>query len=167
MDTKTLVREKHTQYRKLQEKHTQYRKLQEKHTQYRKLQDRVQNRSRYSSSEVDAQHLRYARARNHARWACRKAVSTFERHIASGTKKCPKAFWSYVKSKTTVHESVANLTKQDGSTITSNREKADVLQDAFTSVFTQENMEDMPTPPEIDFDTPLTDFEISSEEVYI
>ena len=71
-----------------------------------------------------------------------------------------------MKSKTTVRESVANLTKQDGSTITSNREKADVLQDAFTSVFTQENMDDMPAPPEIDFDTPLTDFEISSEEVY-
>ena len=142
--------------------------VREKHRQYRKLQDmlRVQNRPKYSSSEVDAQHLHYARARNHARWACRKAVSTFERHIASGTKKCPKAFWSYVKSKTTVRESVANLTKQDGSTTTSNREKADVLQDTFTSIFTQENMDDMPTPPEIDFDTPLTDFEISSEEVY-
>ena len=47
---------------------------------------------------------------------------------------------------------------QDGSTTTSDREKADVLQDAFTSVLTQENMEDMPTPPEIDFDTPLTDY---------
>ena len=40
------------------------------------------------------------------------------------------------------------------------------LQDTFTSVFTQENMDDMPTPPDIDFDTPLTDFEISYEEVY-
>ena len=70
------------------------------------------------------QRLRYTRARNQARWACRKAVQNFESRIASESKQCPKAFWSYVKSKTTVRESVANLTKSDGSTTSSSKEES-------------------------------------------
>ena len=142
--------------------------VREKHRQFRKLQDMLapQNRSQFNSQDIDTQRRCYTRARNQARWACRKAVQNFESRIASGSKQCPKAFWTYVKSKTTVRESVANLTKSDGSTTSSSKEKAEVLQGVFTSVFTEEDMEDIPDPPVVEFDVPLTDFAISTEDVF-
>ena len=46
------------------------------------------------------------------------------------------------------------------------KRKQRYLQGVFTSVFTEEDMENIPDPPVVEFDVPLTDFAISTEDVF-
>ena len=64
------------------------------------MKNNVFRRWRNSRDKVD--YLSYARARNQARSACRKAVRLSEKDIASQIKENPKHFWRYVKSKVKV-----------------------------------------------------------------
>lgn len=93
-------------------------------------------------------------------------MSSYEKYIASGVKKNARAFWSYVNSKITTRESVCNLTKPDGSKTETDQEKAEVLQDFFSSVFTKEDLQDIPLPSDVEFDTPLDDIQITSGDVF-
>jgi len=54
-----------------------------------------------------------------------------------------KRLWSYIKSKKLDHTGVGTL-KHQGSTYTDSQEKADLLANYFSSVFTQENMTHIP-----------------------
>ena len=85
--------------------------------------------------------------------------------MLSGVKRNSKPFWTYVKSKISTRETVSNLVKPDGNMTTSDKEKAEVLQDFFVSVFTQENVEFMPVPSAMVYDSTLENLEITSSDV--
>ena len=142
--------------------------IKEKHKQFRKWREMSssKNCNKYSILEVEEQRLRYTRASNQSRWYCRKAVSEYEKYIASGVKKNAKGFWSYVKSKTTTRESVASLNTPEGSKTDSDQEKAEILQTFFSSVFTRESLENMPVPQQFNFDFPLSDIKVTSGDVF-
>ena len=53
----------------------------------------------------------------------------------------PKPFWIFVKQKTKRTESIPNLTKQDGELTVSDQEKAEVMSQFFSSIFTREEPE--------------------------
>lgn len=107
----------------------------------------------------------YIRANNEARKACRKAQRQLEQTVASNAKNNPKAFWSYVNSKTKTRSGVADLKKEDGTRASTDQEKADILNNFFQSVFTVENDSNIPDPPLYEYKETVTDFEISVEKV--
>lgn len=107
----------------------------------------------------------YARARNQAKKACRQAQKQLEKEVAAKAKKNPKAFWSYVKSKTNCRTGVADLRKADGTKTTTDEEKVELLNKFFQSVFTQENMDSLPDPPDFNFMSTLEDINIKDEKV--
>ena len=76
-------------------------------------------------------YLSYAKARNQARSACRKAVRLYEKDIASQIKQNPKHFWRYVKSKLNVRHGVPNLEREDGTLTETDFDKAEVLNSFF------------------------------------
>jgi hypothetical protein len=86
----------------------------------------------------------YAKARNQARGACRKAVKVHEGQIAKAAKSNPKAFYAYAKSKLKTQENVADLKDSDGSKVTCDGSKAELLNKFFCSVFTVEDTEQIP-----------------------
>ena len=92
----------------------------------------------YKKYRTQANYDKYAKLRNQVRWESRKAVRNKEKHIAKLAKTNPKAFFQYVSSKTTVREPIANLVDAEGNLTTSEQEKAEVLKDFFSSVFTRE-----------------------------
>ena len=53
-------------------------------------------------------------------------------------------FYSFTTSKTKPKESIGNLSKPGGDLTTSDKEKADILNTFFSSVFTQENTQNIP-----------------------
>jgi hypothetical protein len=53
----------------------------------------------------------------------------------------PKVFWQYIKSRKEENFGIAPL-KKDGITSSGSRQKADILNDQFTSVFTKEDDSD-------------------------
>ena len=64
--------------------------------------------------------------------------------MALEVKQNPKAFYRYAQSKLKTRSTISQLTQPDGTFTTTDKEKANVLNSFFTSVFTRENMSNMP-----------------------
>ena len=70
------------------------------------------------------------------------AKLNFEKQIASNIKDNPRAFFSYVRGKQKVKDSIGPLLDSDtGTTISDSQEMSKVLNNYFSSVFTQENLD--------------------------
>ena len=82
---------------------------------------------KWQQTKDDLDYTAYIRARNKAAKDCRQAKKRLEKTVAADCKKNPKAFWSYVKSKTTVRSSIGDLKKEDGTRTSSDQEKAETL----------------------------------------
>ena len=86
----------------------------------------------------------YVQLRNQVRQITRKARINQEKSIAAEAKTNPKKFWKFAKAQTKCKENISNL-KTDQCTTSSDREKAEVLLQQFSSVFTQEPGGEVPT----------------------
>ena len=75
----------------------------------------------------------------------RKAKKEKELNIAKQSKQNPKILYQYISSQSKPKETVSNLTKEDGTTTNNDLDKANVLNDFFSSVFVCEG--DSPSPP--------------------
>ena len=100
--------------------------------------------NKYKHSPTDENHLLYQEARNKATSNCREAKAQLEKLIASEMKKDSKSFWKYIRSKTKVNTGLGDLTNDEGVTITVNREKANLLNKFFASVFNKEDLNHIP-----------------------
>ena len=99
---------------------------------------------RYLSSDSMWDYTAYMRERDLLRTMTRQLCSNFEQQVASGSKANPKIFWRYVNSKAKTRSKVSNLTRTVGSTACTALEKADVLNEQFSSVFTKEDLSAIP-----------------------
>ena len=70
---------------------------------------------------------------------------TFEKKLARNLKTGVKTFWRYVNNGMKVRVPVGDLEREDGTVATTDMEKAEVLNQFFTSVFTIKDKENMPT----------------------
>ena len=86
---------------------------------------------RWRNSKDKEDYLSYAKARNQARSACRRAVRLYEKGIVSQIKQNPKHFWRYLKSKLKVRHGVANLEREDCTLTDTYFDKAQVLNSFF------------------------------------
>ena len=75
----------------------------------------------------------YTKVRNQAKWECRKAQQ-----------KNPNAFYKNAQSKLKTRTGIAHLTREDGSLTTTDMEKANVLNNFSSSVFTRKDANNMP-----------------------
>ncbi|XP_064638277.1 uncharacterized protein LOC135494302 [Lineus longissimus] len=101
---------------------------------------------RYLETKEGKDYDMYARLRNQVKWEVRKAKKNHEREIAENAKRNPKAFYQYARSKMKTKCGIPNLTNRDGNQTENDHEKAEVLNDFFTSVFTIEDKSNIPPP---------------------
>ncbi|KAK7093942.1 hypothetical protein V1264_007621 [Littorina saxatilis] len=120
---------------------------------------------RWLQTKSGEDYTAYVRARNRASAACRRAKKKLEKTVAKSARTNPKAFWSYVKSKTSTRSGVGDLKKEDGNRATTDRDKAELLNTFFQSVFTNEDDGPLPQPPTYNYGEALVDFDIKDEEV--
>ncbi|KAK3757934.1 hypothetical protein RRG08_058248 [Elysia crispata] len=114
----------------------------------------------------DGQHYQeYAKARNKAARECRKAKIRLEKKVAQQAKRNPKSFWSYVKAKTSTRSGIGDLKRDDGTIASADKEKAQVLNDFFQSVFTEEPDGELPKAPQFTFNCPLTNIDFKTEDI--
>ena len=118
----------------------------------------------YKQFKTNENFKAYTRARNQVKWALRKSVKEKETDLAKNIKNDPKAFYSYVSSKTKPKEGVSNLTKDNGSLTETDGEKAEILNSFFTSVFTEEDLANMPSFDKKS-DTILTSVSVDEESI--
>ena len=112
-----------------------------------------------------ADYLLYTQARNQAKNACKKAVKDFEKDIARKAKSNPKAFYAYARSKMATREGVSDLSDNNGKQETTDREKADMLNEFFCSVFTKENLDSVPKCESKKLKTELSSINIDTNTV--
>lgn len=120
----------------------------------------------WDESHVSDDHKRYRKKCNDLRNFTRNKDRRKEKLIAQNAKNSLKAFWRYVNSKRCTPESIGVLERSDGSLATSNKEKAEILNNFFGSVFTQENITTLPTLTLDELITfPMPDTVITAEKV--
>jgi hypothetical protein len=111
----------------------------------------------------------YCTARNQLRNLTRKLRRNFEKDLAKQVKKNPKALWKYIKSKSKTREGVSDLymdPNDDSSPLTkTNEDKAKVLGDFFTSVFTNEPDGTIPELPRVNITEAMEELIITREMV--
>ena len=68
----------------------------------------------------------------------------YEKIIPDEAKSNPKTFWQYINIRTKTTSGIANLETPQEILTSNDEEKAEILADFFTSVFTQETLDDIP-----------------------
>ncbi|CAG2232245.1 unnamed protein product [Mytilus edulis] len=100
---------------------------------------------KYSNKRDNDSYREYTKARNKAKSTVIRERKNREKDIAESAKTNCKNFWSYINSKRKSKSGISELhDKRDGKTfIASNdTDKAEILAEFFTSVFTKEDDED-------------------------
>ena len=99
---------------------------------------------RYLDSNNSFYYKQYIAKRNETSKIIKKLKKGQERKIAEDCRSNPKAFWRFVNSKRKCKQGISVLKKPDGTYTTNDREKAEVLDNLFSSVFTRENTDSIP-----------------------
>ena len=105
----------------------------------KKIKKKHKSWQRYLNTKDGRDYQNYITARNETKSYLRKLNKDFEKDIAKNIKSDPKSFWKYVNSKTKTSIGINLLKDGDGNQIADNREKADLLNDFFSSIFTSED----------------------------
>ena len=77
--------------------------------------------------------------------AVKAAKRKLERSLAKNSKRNPKAFYSYIKKKSSNRVTVGPLKNLNGKLVTDDKEMADILNSLYCSMFTREDMSSIPT----------------------
>ena len=99
--------------------------------------------------ETREYHLYEAYKRNKAQNEVKKAKQYFEKKLAENIKTDPTSFFIYTRSKTRTKDTDWPLVDFMGEVITDSLEAANLLNDYFASVYTDEEMGNLPDPVNI------------------
>ncbi len=122
---------------------------------------------KYISSKDSDTYKDYCRLRNHIRKLTKLARRNKESDIAKEAKYNPQKFWSFVNNKLYTKPSIPNLYNSSNETTLTedDEEKANVLSDFFSTVFTDEDTTNIPPFPDRQFNSTLDNIEINRELV--
>ena len=87
---------------------------------------------------------KYIAVRNECKLSIRKAKRKYECLLATYCKSNPKMFWKHVHSQTKTMSGISPLLKENGDFAVKNEDKANTLNQYFSSVFIQENPNGIP-----------------------
>jgi len=79
----------------------------------------------------------------------KRAKKAFEQRLADNIKQDCKSFYSYVNSKSRSNNKIGPLKNSGGDVINGNKETANLLNEYFASVFTRENLGNLPHADEV------------------
>ncbi len=103
---------------------------------------RLYNKAKSSGKPEDWSHFKSMRS-SFKRSIRAARINYLKDHLNSSLKEDPKSFWTYVKNLRSESQGVADL-KQGTQFISDNKEKAEILNKQFTSVFTKEDTLNVP-----------------------
>ena len=120
---------------------------------------------RYKKSGLEYDLTKFRQVKNQLRSLTRRLRRAFESDIARDAKRFPKKFWSYVKSRTKTRSRIPILRRENGTTASTSKEKAETLNEFFSSVFTDEQLDNIPEERHEFLGNYLRTFVISQERV--
>ncbi len=109
-------------------------------------------------------HTKYRSARNKCTNTIRNSKYSYERKVATESKTNPKSFWKYANSKLKTKSCIGNLENAEGNLMYEDKEKVEILNDYFSSVFTRtEDLNEHIATREME--SLLTNIAVTSEDV--
>ncbi|WAR05168.1 hypothetical protein MAR_020537, partial [Mya arenaria] len=120
---------------------------------------------KYLATRRNEDYEAYKIVRNRANDFVKNSKRQYERNISQKAKSEPKQFWRYVKSKTKSRSNISNLKRENGEFVRNDKEKVDLLNEFFTTVFTKENIDTIPDIEDKDVNSELSSLTVSEEEV--
>ena len=99
---------------------------------------------KYLNTKRNLDRLAYNSLRNQVTSNIRNDRIAFERNISKEIKNNNKVFWRYVNSQRKSKTSIPDLKNKEGTLVTDDKEKAELLNKQFSSVFTQEDKNNIP-----------------------
>ena len=79
--------------------------------------------------------------------AVRDAKKKFEGKLARNSKSNPRAMYSYINRRTSSRVKVGPLKDNEGKSVTDDESMTTILNQFFSSVFTSEDLSNLPEPP--------------------
>ena len=120
---------------------------------------------RFLNTRKDSDREAYKKIRNEVSHQTKSDRIQYEKRIAEESKHNINAFWKYVHSTRKTRRSIPDLKKPDGTLTSNDAEKAEILNKQFTSVFTSEDLSDMPKLTPVNIIQELTEINITDESV--
>ena len=131
----------------------------------RLIQRKHRAHTKFLNTKAKKDKADYNNLRNNVTDETRKDRLAFERNISKEIKNNNKLFWRYVNSNRTTKSTIPDLERKDGSKATTDAEKAELLNDQFSSVFTKEDTENIPQQEDLNINSPLTNITVTTEKV--
>ena len=128
------------------------------------VQEKHKTWNRYQKSKSADDHEIAKQAGYESTRITRQAKADFEKLIVDGIKKNPKSFWSYVAYKTSIRSGIGDLQNAEGEIVTSDQDKTELLNAFFTSVFTVEDLTNIPEIPQ-QTDNIITNMDVTPEKI--
>ena len=124
---------------------------------------------RYLNTRDGLDYQRHIKMRNKSNRLVKMSKKEYEKSIAKNCKSNNKIFWKYVNFKLKTNVGVSTLISNTGNIAVNDHDKANVLNSYFSSVFTDEDLESIPTLDEAEKSNgiQLTDILITPEAVRV
>ena len=97
--------------------------------------------------------------------ATRQDRIAFERNISKEIKNNNQLFWRYVNSQRTSRSTLPDLKRKDGTYTSDDKEKAELLNEQFISVYTEEDLSNIPEAEPLPTNTNLDNLILTQNEV--
>ena len=110
----------------------------------RKVKKKYQAWKRFTFSHSYTDYENYCKIRNSVTKAVKFAKKKYQKGLAASIKTSPKSFWSHYKEETKSKSTIGDLRDKDADLKTEDQEKANILNDFFSSVFTVEGNSELP-----------------------
>ena len=120
---------------------------------------------KYLNTKARLDNYAYKSLRNQVTSATRQDRIAFERNISKEIKNNNKLFWRYVNSQRTSNSNIPDLKREDGTLTSNDAEKAELLNKQFTSVYTEEDINNIPVSEPLPILSNLDHFEVQQHEV--
>ena len=117
--------------------------------------DKLRKWKAYKVSKSPEAYESYKRAQQISSKTVRSSKRRLEEQIASNIKTDPKAFYKYMKHKTDNRSEIGALEMDDGTLTKDDQHSAEVLNQYFSTVFTEERTEYTPSPEATDIIEPM------------
>ena len=106
----------------------------------------------------------FTKTRNKCNRQIKSQIMSFEKQLASNIKTNPKIFWNYVKFTNGGQKDIPPI-KDNGNTISDNREKAEHFNKYFAEVYTVEDMSNIPESPMVSTESQLSHCHITLDSI--
>ena len=130
-----------------------------------KIKSKKKTFYKYKNSGTEHDYQIYKEARREVKRETRRAVRSYEKKIASAVKEDPKEFYKYFNSKRRTNAQLSSIVTVEGGHESDGNRIANEFNNFFQSVFTKEDMKNVPPMPDRVISRALTDIDFSCDDV--